>query len=193
MSTYNVGYMIGSLSKASINRRLARALVRLAPGELILKEIPIADLPMYNRDLDRDFPPAASALKEAIAAADAVLFVTPEYNRSIPAALKNALEWASRPRGENAFNRKPCGIIGASTGKIGTAIAQSHLRSILAYCNSPLLNSIEAYIQFTPDLITEDGNVTVESTEKFLASYMSELHRFISLVYMVLPRGREPS
>jgi chromate reductase len=131
----------------------------------------------------------AKAFKDALAAVDAVLFVTPEYNRSIPGALKNAIDWASRPRGKNSFTRKPSAVIGASTGKIGTAIAQSHLRSILAFCNSPLMNAIEAYIQFEPGLITDEGEVTNESTAAFLANYMSELHVFIGRVYTVLPRN----
>src|SRR5204863_6972524 len=99
------------------------------------------ELPHYSRDYDADFPAVARAFKDSIAAVDAVLFVTPEYNRSIPGVLKNAIDWASRPWGKNSFARKPCAIIGASPGKIGTAVAQSHLRSILAFCNSPLMNS----------------------------------------------------
>src|SRR6478672_7668527 len=107
MTTYNVGYFVGSLAKASINRKLSRALVRLAPTELQLSEIAFADLPLYSYDYDRDYPPVARALKDAIAAVDAVLFVTPEYNRSIPGGLKNAIDWASRPYGTNSFTRKP--------------------------------------------------------------------------------------
>ena len=189
MTTYKVGYFVGSLSKASINRVLSKALIQLAPKELQLQEIPIADLPLYNRDLDNDFPPAARALKESISAADAILFVTPEYNRSIPGALKNAIDWASRPFGQNAFHRKPTGMVGASTGKIGTAIAQSHLRSIMSFCNAPMMNSMEVYIQSTPGLITDEGKVTVESTERFLAKYMTEFHGFIQRVYMAIPRA----
>jgi chromate reductase len=167
---------------------LCRALTRLAPGDLALSEIPIGDLPLYNRDLEGDFPAAALELKNRIGSADAVLFVTPEYNRSIPGALKNAIDWASRPYGQNAFTRKPSGIIGTSPGKIGTAIAQQHLRSILAYCNSPLMNSMEAYIQFEKGLINEEGDVTVESTREFLRKFMTEFHGFITRVYTVLPR-----
>lgn len=189
MATYNVGFFVGSLAKASINRRLARALVRLAPAELRLKEIPFADLPLYSYDYDADFPPAARALKDAIAAVDAVLFVTPEYNRSIPGALKNAIDWASRPYGKNSFTRKPSAVIGTSPGKIGTAVGQQHLRSILAFCNSPLMNSIEAYLQFTPGLISEDGEVTDDSTADFLRDYMMEFLGFIGRVYTALPRN----
>jgi chromate reductase, NAD(P)H dehydrogenase (quinone) len=189
MTTYSVGYFVGSLSRDSINRKLAQALVKLAPQGLDMREIPYADLPLYNYDFDADYPPPGRKLKEAIDGVDAVLFVTPEYNRSIPGALKNAIDWASRPYGDNSFTRKPSGVIGTSPGKIGTAVGQQHLRSILSYCNSPQMNAPEAYIQFTPDLITDDGTVTVASTEKFLREFITEFHSFIARVYTVLPRG----
>jgi len=188
MSAFKVGYFVGSLAKASINRKLARALAGLAPPELEMIEIPFGDLPIYNYDFDANFPKVATDFKNAIAAVDAVLFVTPEYNRSIPGGLKNAIDWASRPYGKNSFARKPSATIGTSTGKIGTAVAQQHLRSILSFCNSPQMNSIEAYIQFEKGLITDDGAVTNPSTEKFLRTYMTEFHGFISRVYTVLPR-----
>jgi chromate reductase, NAD(P)H dehydrogenase (quinone) len=189
MSTYKVGYIIGSLATASINRRLAKALVRLAPADLEMVEIPFKELPMYSPDLDPDFPPIACAFKQAIADVDAVLFVTPEYNRSIPGGLKNAIDWASRPYGKNSFARKPSSVIGTSPGAIGTAVAQQHLRSLLSFCNSPQMNSPEAYIQFKPDLISEDGQVTNEATAEFLRKYMEEFHAFIVRVLTVLPRG----
>lgn len=189
MTTFTVGHMIGSLAKGSINRKLALALTRLAPPELQFREIPIGDLPLYSYDYDANFPPPGRALKEALAAADAVLFVTPEYNRSIPGALKNAIDWGSRPWGTNSFARKPTAIIGTSPGKIGTAVGQQHLRSIMAFCNSPLMNAIEAYIEFTPGLITDDGEVTNESTQDFLKNYLQEFHAFITRVYTALPRG----
>ena len=188
-TTYRVGYFVGSLSTRSINRLLAKALVGLAPRGLEMVEIPFKDLPLYNYDYDADFPSVATAFKGALTAVDAVLFVTPEYNRSIPGALKNAIDWASRPYGKNSFTRKPSGVIGTSTGKIGTAVAQQHLRSILSFCNSPMMNAIEAYIQFAPGLITEDGHVTNKGTEDFLRNYMTEFHQFIERVYTVLPRN----
>ena len=189
MTTYTVGYLVGSLASRSINRTLARALVRLAPPTLAMGEIPIRDLPLYNRDLDADYPPEGRALKDALAAVDAVLFVTPEYNRDIPGALKNAIDWASRPWGTNSFARKPSAVIGASTGKIGTAVAQQNLRSILSFCNSPQMNAPEAYIQLTPGLITDDGEVTEESTEVFLRDWMTAFGQFVERVYTVLPRA----
>jgi chromate reductase len=189
VTTFSVGYFVGSLATASINRKLSRALVRLAPSELQMREIPIVDLPLYSYDYDADYPPAGRALKDAIAAVDAVLFVTPEYNRSIPGGLKNAIDWASRPWGKNSFARKPSATIGTSPGKIGTAVGQQHLKSILSFCNSPQMNAIEAYIAFTPGLIDDEGNVSEPSTEEFLAMYMREFHGFISRVYMALPRA----
>jgi len=148
-----------------------------------------SELPLYSYDFDADFPPSARAFKDAIAAVDAVLFVTPEYNRSIPGALKNAIDWASRPYGKNSFTRKPSAVIGASPGAIGTAVAQQQLRSVLSFCNSPQMNAPEAYIQFKPGLITDEGKVTNEKTETFLRQYMSDLHAFIVRVYTVLPRN----
>ncbi|HMM83861.1 MAG: NADPH-dependent FMN reductase [Gammaproteobacteria bacterium] len=185
---YRIGYFVGSLSSTSINRLLAKALVRLAPPALQMEEIAIKDLPLYSPDYDADYPPVARAFKQAIAECDGVLFVSPEYNRSIPGGLKNAIDWASRPWGQNAFSRKPSGVIGTSPGAIGTAVAQQSLRSVLCFCNSPLMNTVEAYIQFKPGLITADGEVTDEGTEKFLRNYMDELHLFVQRVLTVLPR-----
>jgi len=185
MSGYRVGYIIGSLSTESINRTLAEALVRLAPKHLKFVEIPIRDLPLYNRDFDTDYPPAGRALKDAIAAVDAVLFVTPEYNRGIPGCLKNAIDWASRPHGTNSFAHKPSAVIGASPGKIGTAVAQQSLRSVLSSCNSPLMEAPEAYIQFRPGLITEVGAVTDKSTERFLGGFMAAFELFVTRVLTV--------
>src|SRR5437016_10441157 len=189
MATYKVGYFVGSLSSTSINRLLAKALGGLARPESVLTQTPIQDLPLYSPDFDANYPPVARALKQAIADVDAVLFVTPEYNRSIPGGLKNAIDWASRPWGKNSFARKPSGVIGTSPGSIGTAVAQSHLRGVLCFCNSPLMNNVEAYIQFKPGLITEDGEVTNEETAEFLRNYMTELHAFIVRVLTVLPRN----
>ena len=139
MNRYKVGYFVGSFSSTSINRLLAKALERLAPPELELSEIQIRDLPIYSQDYDADFPPAARALKKAIAEVDAILFVTPEFNRSIPGGLKNAIDWASRPWGQNSFSHKPSGVIGTSPGAIGTALAQSQSARRVVL------------LQFTPD------------------------------------------
>lgn len=188
MATYRIGYFVGSLARASINRKLAQALIRLAPKNLEFTEIEFKDLPLYSYDYDADYPPAARALKAAIAECDALLFVTPEYNRSIPGGLKNAIDWASRPYGTNSFARKPSAVIGTSPGAIGTAIAQQGLRSVLSFCNSPQMNAPEAYIQFKPGMIDDEGEVTVDSTRAFLRDYMAAYHDFIARVLTVLPR-----
>lgn len=188
MDRFTVGYMVGSLARESINRKLAGALVRLAPPSLALEEIRFDDLPLYSYDYDADYPPAAEAFKRSIVEADALLIVTPEYNRSIPGALKNAIDWASRPYGTNAFTHKPTAVIGASVGRIGTAIAQQHLRSVLSFCDAIQMNAPEGYIHFTPALITDDGEVAAVSTEEFLRSYMTQFAEFVERVYKVLPR-----
>jgi chromate reductase len=117
-----------------------------------------------------------------------MLFVTPEYNRSIPGALKNAIDWASRPWGTNSFARKPSAVIGASPGKIGTAVAQQSLRSVLSFCNSPQMNAPEAYIQYQPDMFTSDGEVTDDTTAGFLRDFMEEFRQLIVRVLTVIPR-----
>lgn len=185
---YTVGYFVGSLAKESINRTLSKALIALAPPELEFREIGIADLPLYSYDYDADYPPAGRALKQAIADVDAVLFVTPEYNRSVPGGLKNAIDWASRPWGTNSFAGKPSGVIGGSIGAIGTAVAQQSLKGMMAFCNSPMFNSVEAYIHMKPGLITPEGEVTDESTTKFLRTYMSEYSQFVRRVLTVVPQ-----
>ncbi len=189
MKTYNVGYLIGSLARESINRKLANALFKLAPEQLEFKEIPFADLPLYSYDYDADFPQVGRDFKQAIESSDAILIVTPEYNRSIPGALKNALDWASRPWGKNSFAHIPSGVIGTSPGAIGTAVGQQHLRSILGFLNSPQMNSPEAYIQFKDGMINEAGEIADAGTAKFLTGYMKEFHEFIARVQTVLPRG----
>ena len=188
MTAFRVGYLVGSLAKGSINRILSRSLVKLAPKELEMCEISFSDLPLYNSDYDADYPPPGRKFKDSLAAVEAVLFVTPEYNRSIPGPLKNAIDWGSRPWGQNSFTRKPAAVIGASPGKIGTAVGQQHLKSILSFCNAPQMTTPEAYIQFTPGLITEDGQVTDPTTEEFLRTYMEEFCSYITRVYTVLPR-----
>jgi chromate reductase len=188
MPTYDVGYFVGSLSSTSINRILSRALIRLAPKDLSFTEIPIGNLPLYNPDSDADYPPEPRALKEAIARSQAVLFVTPEYNRSIPGALKNAIDWASRPWGQNSFHHIPAAVIGASPGQIGTALAQQSLRGVLSFCNARQMTAPEAYVTFRPGLFTDDGEVTDEATADFLSGFMQEFRDHIERVLTVLPR-----
>ena len=189
MDRFRVGVIVGSLSSTSINRKLSHALAKLAPERLVLEEISFRELPVYSPDYDADYPEVAKAWKRAIEASDAILFVTPEYNRSLPGGLKNAIDWATRPYGTNSFTRKPSAVIGTSPGALGTAIAQQHLRSLLGFCNSPQMNAPEAYIQFKPGLITDEGEVTVDATREFLRKYMQEFEAFITRVLTVLPRN----
>lgn len=189
--TYRVGYFVGSLSSTSINRILATALIGLSPDDLEFFEIPIRDLPLYSQDYDADYPAVAVALKEAIDSADAVLFVTPEYNRSIPGGLKNAIDWASRPWGQNSFDHIPAAVIGASVGAIGTAVAQQSLRGVLSFCNARQMTAPEAYIQFVPDDYADDGTVKNPATATFLRGYMAEFRDHIERVLTVLPRSTE--
>ena len=186
---YRVGYFVGSLSSHSINRALSRALIKVAPPDLEFAEIPIDGLPLYSPDHDADYPSEARALKQAIAGVHAVLFVSPEYNRGIPGALKNAIDWASRPWGTNSFSRKPSAIIGASTGKIGTAVMQSNLRMVLAFCDSPQMTAPEAYIQYSTDVFCDDGEIKSPETRAFLTLYMQSFHDFIQRVLTVVPQN----
>ncbi|ACL41366.1 NADPH-dependent FMN reductase [Pseudarthrobacter chlorophenolicus A6] len=182
MAPFKIGYFVGSLATGSINRVLANALIKLAPEDLKFSEIPIRDLPLYSYDYDADFPAEGRALKEAIESSDGILFVSPEYNRSIPGALKNAIDWGSRPWGTNSFARKPTGIIGASPGSIGTAVMQSSMRSVLSFLDAPQLNAPEAYIQYKPDAFDDDGELRDEGTAKFLRHYIEEYSAFVARV-----------
>ena len=175
---FTVGYIIGSLSKDSINRRFAEALVRLAPENVTFREIPIAELPVYNRDADADYPAVAVDFKEQIAACDALLYVTPEYNRSIPGSLKNAIDWASRPWGKGVLGR-PSAIAGASMGGIGSAVAQAHLKSIVSFFGAVLYNQPELYIHWQETLVKEDGSVA-DASVGFFQGWMDGFVAFIA-------------
>lgn len=178
--TNKIGYIVGSISSTSLNRRLAKALANVAPEGVELVEIPIKDLPFYSPDYDADFPQVARDFKQAIADVDGVVIVTPEYSRSIPGVLKNALDWAARPYGQGSFNGKPTAIIGTSGGPISTAAAQQHLRAILGHFNAPTLGQPEGYIQATPGLFTEDGEVTNEGTAGFLQGFLDAFMQLIA-------------
>ncbi|HEY4559084.1 MAG TPA: NADPH-dependent FMN reductase [Enteractinococcus sp.] len=180
--TYKIGYLVGSLATQSINRTLSKALIKLAPADLEFTEIEIGNLPLYNYDYDADYPAEGKALKQAIEASDGILIISPEYNRSIPGALKNAIDWGSRPWGANSFARKPTGVVGASMGAIGTAVAQSQLRSVLSFLDAPQLNSPEVYINFDPEVYGDDGEIRDEGTKNFLQHYMNEFYAFVQRV-----------
>ena len=169
-----IGYVIGSLRKESWNRKLANALIRLGPPDFNFKELRIGDLPLYDQDDDRSQAPEVQRLKSELRAVDALMFVTPEYNRSVPGVLKNALDHASRPYGQSAWTGKPAGIIGASIGQIGTAVAQGHLRTILAYLDMPTLGQPEAFIQVKEGFFDEAGNIANAETRKFLHGWMDK-------------------
>lgn len=179
MTARTIGYIVGSISSTSINRRLAKALERLAPEGTTLVEIPIKDLPFYSPDFDADYPQVARDFKQAIADADGVIIVTPEYSRSIPGVLKNALDWAARPWGQGSFDGKPTAVIGTSGGGVATAAAQQHLKAILSHYNAPTLGQPEGYIQSLPGLFTDEGEVTNDETAAFLTSY---LKAFVALI-----------
>jgi len=179
MSAFTVGYFVGSLSSKSINRKLAQALVKLAPENLTLREIPIKDLPLYSQDYDEDYPPTARALKQAIAEVDAVLFVTPEYNRSIPGILKNAIDWPSRPFGESVWTDKPGAIAGATGGVSGTAAAQVHLRSILPVVGVAVMGRPEIYFQSRPGAIDDALNFTDERVKTNLNIWVDQFVQWI--------------
>jgi len=171
MAQYNIAVVVGSLRKESFNRKFAKALVKLAPAEFTFNTIEIGDLPLYNQDDDAQPSEQAKRLKREVAAAQGLLFVTPEYNRSIPGVLKNAIDHASRPYGQNAWAHKPAGVIGVSIGAIGTALAQQHLRNILAYLDVPTLGQPEAFIQAKEELFDEVGAIGPNSRE-FLQGWM---------------------
>lgn len=179
MAPFKLVVIVGSNRKASINRKLAGALVKLGEGAFTASFASIDDLPMYNQDLEAGaWPESATRLKDAIAAADAVLVVTPEHNRSIPAVLKNAIDWASRPPGKGVWGGKPAAIVGTSPGGVGTACAQQHLRDILGNQGALVMGG-QMFITWKEGLVDEAGVVTVEATRDFLRTFME---RFAALV-----------
>ena len=171
MSKYNIAVIVGSLRKDSFNRKLANAIVKLAPSEFTFKQVQIGDLPLYNQDDDTNQADSVKRLKNEIKAAQGLLFVTPEYNRSMPGVLKNAIDHASRPYGQSAWAGKPAGVLGTSIGVIGTALAQQHLRNVLAYLDVPTLGQPEVFIQVKDGLFDEAGNIGADS-KQFLQNWM---------------------
>ncbi|CDS54907.1 NADPH:quinone oxidoreductase [Polaromonas sp. CG9_12] len=171
MAQYQIAVVIGSLRKDSFNKKLATALQKLFPANFSFIQVRLDDLPLYNQDDDGQPSAQVTRLRNEIAAAHGVLFFTPEYNRSIPGVLKNAIDHASRPYGKSAWNGKPAGVIGASVGPIGTAMAQQHLRNILAYLNMPTLGQPEAFIHNKEGLYDAAGNIG-EASQKFLQGWV---------------------
>jgi len=180
MSPTKIAVIVGSLRQDSLNRKLARALNRLAPADFAFDFVEIGDLPLYNQDDDGNPAQSVKRLRDAIAAAHGLLFVTPEYNRSIPGVLKNAIDHASRPYGESVWQGKPAGVIGVSVGAIGTALAQQHLRNILAYLDVPTLGQPEVFLQAKDGLFDEDGGIGADSRE-FLQGWMDRYGAWVGL------------
>ncbi len=184
VDTYRIAVVVGSLRKDSLNRQLARALERMAPQDFRLTQVRIDDLPLYNQDDEAQPADAVRRLKTEIASAQGVLFVTPEYNRSVPGVLKNAIDHASRPYGQSVWAGKPAGVIGVSTGAPGTCMAQQHLRNVLAYLDMPTLGQPEAFLQARDGLFTEDGRIGEASrlfVQGWLDKYVAWVRRFAQL------------
>ena len=177
--TYRIAVVVGSLRRDSFNRQLAQALAKMAPQDVEFVQVRIDDLPLYNQDDDAQQAPPVRRLKSEIAAAQGVLFVTPEYNRSVPGVLKNAIDHASRPYGQSAWADKPAAVIGISIGAIGTALAQQHLRNILAYLDMPTLGQPEMFLQNKPGLFTPDGGIGPDDTKQFLQKFVERFADFV--------------
>jgi chromate reductase, NAD(P)H dehydrogenase (quinone) len=172
VSHYKIAVIVGSLRRESINRKLAGAIIRLAPPQFSFEQLQIGDVPLYNQDQEAEPAPAVKRLKSELSAAQALIFVTPEYNRSIPGVLKNAIDAASRPHGQSAWAGKPAGLLSASMSPIGAAMAQQHLRNILAYLDVPTLGQPEAFIQIKEGFFDAAGQIARPDTRKFLQGWM---------------------
>ncbi|MEO7030870.1 MAG: NADPH-dependent FMN reductase [Herbaspirillum sp.] len=172
MSQYQIAVLVGSLRTDSFNRKLANALVKLGPAEFSFKQLEIGDLPLYNQDQDQHQAEPVQRLKREISASQGLIFVTPEYNRSIPGVLKNAIDNASRPYGKNAWIGKPAGVLGISIGAIGTALAQQHLRNVLVFLDVPTMAQPEAFLQNKEGFFDAAGDITSDVTKKFLQGWM---------------------
>ena len=186
MAKPHLAVVVGSNRRESINRKLALALGELAKSQFEVEFVRIDDLPMYNQDNEGKLPDAVVRFKNQVGRADGILIVTPEHNRSIPAVLKNAIDWGARPYGQNSWAGKPAFITGTSPGAIGSAIAQQHLRSVMVSLGT-ILQGGEAYVTFKPNLIDEHGNISDESTQKFLQGFVD---RFATLVVRLAPAAK---
>ena len=174
-----VSVIVVSLRKESFNKKLMHALDKLAHPELTFHPLSLDDIPLFNQDHENNLPLAVKNLKNAVSTEDGVLFVTPEYNRSIPGVLKNVIDWGTRPYGQNCWQNKPTGIIGVSPGAIGTAVAQTHLRSILVTLGSILLGQPEVYLVYKEGLINEQFAITDEATKKFLQGFLDRFSAWV--------------
>lgn len=173
-----ISVFVGSLQKGSYNKKLAQTLEELAPNDMVFDYVDI-NLPLFNQDLESDFPADAQKVKDSIEKADGVLFITPEYNRSVPGVLKNAIDWASRPYGKNSFAGKPVGMVGVSLGPVGTAVAQADLRHIVGFLDMKLLGQPEIYIANAASIFNEDGELTDERWQKNLQQYIDTFDAWV--------------
>jgi chromate reductase, NAD(P)H dehydrogenase (quinone) len=180
MTKFKVAIIVGSLRKDSINLKLGNALAKLGQDKFEANFLQIGELPLFNQDLEANVPAQVTKMKNDIESADAILFVTPEYNRSMPGPLKNAIDWCSRPYGKNSFAKKPAAICGASIGVIGTACSQSSLKPTLNYLEVTLMGQPEIYLHFTDGLIDSEGNITNENTKKFLQKFVDAFSAWIA-------------
>jgi chromate reductase len=178
--TQTVAVLVGSLRKESLTRKLVHALSALAPRDMTLKIVEIGDLPHFNSDLEADMPTSAKAFKKAIEAADAVLFATPEYNRSVPGVLKNAIDWGSRPYGKSSWNGKPAAVISQSMGALSGFGANHHLRQSLVFLNMPTMAQPEAYIANSATLFDDKGGLAKAETKDFLTQFMAAFGQWIT-------------
>lgn len=175
----NVAVFIGSLRKESLNRKMAHALIKLAPDSLKLEIVEIGHLPLFNQDFEADPPQAVKDFKQRIEAADAVLFITPEYNRSVPGVLKNAIDVGSRPYGNSSWNGKPGGVISVSPGAIGGFGANQHLRQSMVFLNVPMMQQPEAYIGNASNLFDDKGEIANDSTRDFMSKFLQAFSQWI--------------
>jgi len=187
MKRFKIAVIVGSNRRESINRKLAQALAGLADDKIAFSFVQIDDVPLYNQDLEAELPDSVARLKAEIASADGLLFVTPEHNRSIPAVLKNAIDWGARPYGRNSWTGKPAAITGTSPGAIGTAVAQQHLRQILGVLGALVMGG-EAYITYKPGLVNDAGTISEESTRTFLKTFVDQFSALVSRLSSEPPR-----
>jgi len=178
---YDVGVFVGSLRKESFSRKMAKALIGIAPATLKLEIVEIGQLPLYNQDDEANPPAASAAFKARVRKAQAVLFVTPEYNRSVPGVLKNAIDIASRPYGDSAWNGKPGGVVSVSPGVIGAFGANHHLRQSLVFLNVPALQQPEAYIGNAAKIFDASGGLTDDAVRDFIRKYMDAFAKWVDL------------
>ncbi|MCR4281016.1 MAG: NAD(P)H-dependent oxidoreductase [Candidatus Kaiserbacteria bacterium] len=176
----NILMMYGSLREKSTNKALANAVAGLAPETMKIETVGLHELPFYNQDLESSFPESAKALKEKIRSADGIIIVTPEYNRSIPGVLKNMLDWTSRPYGDNAWDGRPVGVLGASVGALGATLAQYHLKQILSYLNTHVMGQPEFHLNAT-DKFDAEGNLTDESTKEHIKKFLAKFQEHIAM------------